>query len=101
MDVTIKNDIESGTIVEIHCREVTDEIERLGRYISRFDERIMGMADGHAHNVSVSEILNIESVDKRLFCIRRAACFQRTRDFTSLKRCSMRRPSSGAPNQLS
>ena len=67
MDVTIKNDIESGTIVEIHCREVTDEIERLGRYISRFDERIMGMADGHAHNVSVSEILYIESVDKKTF----------------------------------
>ena len=67
MIVTVKNDIESGTAVEIHCREVTFETERLKRYISRFDERIMGTLNGQTHNVPVEEILYIESVDKKTF----------------------------------
>jgi len=67
MRVTIKNDIESGTAVEIHCREVTSETERLERYIKRFDERIMATLNGQTHNVPVEEILYIESVDKKTF----------------------------------
>ena len=67
MRVTIKNDIESGTAVEIHCREVTSETERLERYIRRFDERIMATLNGQTHNVPVEEILYIESVDKKTF----------------------------------
>ncbi len=67
MIVTVKNDIESGTAVEIHCREVTSETERLKRYISRFDERIMGTLNGQTYNVPVEEILYIESVDKKTF----------------------------------
>ena len=60
MKVTITKDIESGTAVEIHCREVTSETERLERYISRFDE-------GNTYNVQIDEILYIESVDKKTF----------------------------------
>lgn len=67
MEVTIKNDIESGTIVEIHCKEITGETERLRRYINRFDERITGSSEGVTHNINVSEILYIESVDKKTF----------------------------------
>ena len=67
MRVTIKNDIESGTAVEIHCREVTSETERLERYIRRFDERIIATLNGQTHNVPVEEILYIESVDKKTF----------------------------------
>lgn len=67
MRVTIKNDIESGTAVEIHCREVTSETERLERYIRRFNERIMATLNGQTHNVPVEEILYIESVDKKTF----------------------------------
>ena len=67
MKVTITKDIESGTAVEIHCREVTLEIERLQRYISRFDERIEATSDGNAYSVQVDEILYIESVDKKTF----------------------------------
>ena len=67
MKVTVKNDNESGTLVEIHCREVTGEIERLKRYISRFDECITGSSDGQTHNITLSEILYIESVDKKTF----------------------------------
>ena len=67
MKVTVSKDIESGTAVEIHCREVTSEIERLERYIRRFDERIMASENGSSYNVAIEEILYIESVDKKTF----------------------------------
>lgn len=67
MKVTISKDIESGTAVEIHCREVTPETERLERYISRFDERLTAYGNGNTYNVAVEEILYIESVDKKTF----------------------------------
>jgi len=67
MKVTITKDIESGTAVEIHCREVTSETERLERYISRFDERLKATSEGNTYNVQIDEILYIESVDKKTF----------------------------------
>ena len=67
MKVTITKDIESGTAVEIHCREVTSETERLERYISRFDERLQAASEGNTYNVQIDEILYIESVDKKTF----------------------------------
>ena len=67
MKVTITKDIESGTAVEIHCREVTSEPERLERYISRFDERLQATSEGNTYNVQIDEILYIESVDKKTF----------------------------------
>ena len=67
MKVTISKDIESGTAVEIHCREVTSETERLQRYISRFDERISATSEGNTYSVQVDEILYVESVDKKTF----------------------------------
>lgn len=67
MKVTITKDIESGTAVEIHCREVTSETERLKRYISRFDERLQATSEGNTYNVQIDEILYIESVDKKTF----------------------------------
>lgn len=67
MEVKVKTDIESGTLVEIHCKEITGETERLKRYIDRFDERIKGSSEGESYNINVNEILYIESVDKRTF----------------------------------
>ena len=67
MKVTITKVIESGTAVEIHCREVTLETERLERYISRFDERLQATSEGNTYNVQIDEILYIESVDKKTF----------------------------------
>ncbi len=67
MQVTIRQDLESGTAVEIHCREITSETERLERYIRRFDERIIGSSEGQAHTIAVEQILYIESVDKKTF----------------------------------
>ena len=67
MQVTIKKDIDSGTAVEIHCREITSETERLERYIRRFDERIIGSSEGQAHTIALEQILYIEAVDKKTF----------------------------------
>ncbi len=67
MRVSIKKDIESGTAVEIHCREITPETERLERYIKRFDEHIIGTANGQAHQIALEQILYIEAVDKKTF----------------------------------
>ena len=67
MKVSIKKDIDSGTAVEIHCREITPETERLAHYIERFDERIIGSANGQAHTIALEQILYIESVDKKTF----------------------------------
>ena len=67
MKVTITKDIESGTAVEIHCREVTSETERLERYISRFDERLQATSEGNTYSVQLDEIPYIESVDKKTF----------------------------------
>ena len=67
MQVTIRQDLESGTAVEIHCREITSETERLERYIRRFDERIIGSSEGQAHTIAVEQILYIEAVDKKTF----------------------------------
>lgn len=67
MQVTIRQDLESGTAVEIHCREITSETERLERYIRRFDERIIGSSEGQAHTIAIEQILYIEAVDKKTF----------------------------------
>ena len=67
MQVTIRQDLESGRAVEIHCREITSETERLERYIRRFDERIIGSSEGQAHTIAVEQILYIEAVDKKTF----------------------------------
>ena len=76
MKVTITKDIESGTAVEIHCREVTSETERLERYISRFDERLQATSEGNTYNVQLDEILYIESVDKKTFLYTRGHVLQ-------------------------
>ena len=46
---------------------MTSETERLERYIRRFDERITASENGNTYNVSIEEILYIESVDKKTF----------------------------------
>ena len=76
MKVTVIKDIDSGTAVEIHCREVTSETERLERYISRFDERLTASENGAAYNVPLEEILYIESVDKKTFLYTTGHVFQ-------------------------
>jgi DNA-binding LytR/AlgR family response regulator len=53
--------------VEIHCTDVTEEVSRLERYIKRYGSFIPATKDGEIVSVAVSDILYIESVDKKTF----------------------------------
>ena len=68
MKVEIRKDQDQGQIlVEIHCRDVTDEVSKLERYIRRYKSAIPATADGERVNLATEAILYIESVDKRTF----------------------------------
>ncbi|MBO5114243.1 MAG: LytTR family transcriptional regulator DNA-binding domain-containing protein [Lachnospiraceae bacterium] len=68
MKVEVKNDLDSGPVfVEIHCTDITDEVNKLERYIKRYKAAIPATADGERVNLAVEAILYIESVDKRTF----------------------------------
>ena len=68
MRVEISKDQKDGsTFVEIHCREVTDEVSRLKRHIDSFRTGIAAPNDGDRYIVSPSDIMYIESIDKRTF----------------------------------
>ncbi|MCR4617693.1 MAG: LytTR family transcriptional regulator [Lachnospiraceae bacterium] len=55
------------TTVEITCREVGNEVERLKRYIEDYDSRLKGKSQGEAIYVKASDVLYFESVDNRTF----------------------------------
>lgn len=68
MKVEIKTDqTEEAVLVEIHCRDITNEISKLERYIKRFRTFIPATYDGELVNVRTDAILYIESVDKKTF----------------------------------
>ena len=68
MRVDIKNDQTSESLfVEIHCRDITDEVSKLERYIKRYKAYIPATKDGEGLNVALNAILYIESVDKKTF----------------------------------
>ena len=68
MRVEIKTDQSvSSAYVEIHCRDVTKEVARLKAYISNYKTGIEACVDDETYIVELSEILYIESVDKRTF----------------------------------
>ena len=68
MKVDIKNDQTTETLyVEIHCRDITEEVSKLERYIHRYKAYIPAMKEGTMVNVAQSAILYIESVDKKTF----------------------------------
>lgn len=53
--------------VEIHCKDITNEVSKLKRYIEKYKTGITANGDGNTCIVSTDEILYIESVDKRTF----------------------------------
>ena len=68
MKVEVKNDLDSGPVfVEIHCTDITDDVNKLERYIKRYKAAIPATADGERVNLATEAILYIESVDKRTF----------------------------------
>ena len=67
MRVDVKKDSEESLFVEIHCKDVTNEVSRLERHIKRFNCYIHATEDGEKLNVAIDAILYIESVDKKTF----------------------------------
>ena len=68
MKVEITKDPKAESLyVEIHCTDVTEEVSGLERYIKRYGSFIPATKDGEIVNVAVSDILYIESVDKKTF----------------------------------
>ena len=68
MRIEVKKDPEGPDItVEIHCRDITDEVSRLERHVKRFKAYIPAAENGEMLNVRLDAILYIESVDKKTF----------------------------------
>ena len=76
MKVFITPQDENGLSVEIHCKEVTGAVTRLRRYIQKFNEGIRGSLDGETQLISLSDILYIESVEKRTYIYTKGKVFQ-------------------------
>lgn len=53
--------------MEIHCREVTEEVSKLERYVKRYKSFLPATADGETVNVALDDVLYVESVDKRTY----------------------------------
>ena len=63
----VNNQTTESVNVEIHCKDITDEVKRLKRHIDNFSTGISGTEDGNTYIVSPNDIFYIESVDKKTF----------------------------------
>ncbi len=53
--------------VEIHCKDVTEDVSKLKRYIDNYRSGIKGMDGGETVMIKLGAILYAESVDKKTF----------------------------------
>ena len=69
MKVEIRQDQGTlSTFVEIHCKDVTEEVAKLKRYIDRYQTGLTAASEsGETVRVTLNEILYAESVDKKTF----------------------------------
>lgn len=63
----IQDPAEEIVRVEIHCSDVTREVSKLKCYIENYRTGLIGTENGTKLMVGLSEILYIESVDKKTF----------------------------------
>ena len=56
----INNQTTESVNVEIHCKDITDEVKRLKRHIDNFSTGISGTEDGNTYIVSPNAIFYIE-----------------------------------------
>ena len=66
VEITVEQ-IEQQDFVEIHCKELTDNVSRLKRHIENFGTGIKASKDGETIMLKLSAILYAESVDKKTF----------------------------------
>ena len=75
MEILIHEDKElPDSRIEIYCPEVSEEILDMVAKLRVYDKKITGVNDGGTYIVVVSEILYVESVDKRTFFYTQRSC---------------------------
>ena len=75
MEILIHEDKElPDSRIEIYCPEVSEEILDMVAKLRVYDKKITGVNDGGTDIVVVSEILYVESVDKRTFFYTQRSC---------------------------
>lgn len=68
MKINIRTDSSiSETEICITCNQLTPEIEKLISLVRIMDMKITGEKNGHIHILDISEILYIDTVDKKTF----------------------------------
>lgn len=63
----IENADTKEIFAEIHCREITEEVNRLKAHIENYAVRIKGEYEKEAFYVDLKDILYFESVDSKTF----------------------------------
>lgn len=68
MKITINTDERySETEIILNCNRINDEVEKLIAVIKVFDMKFAGKKDGEQFYIDPSQIIYIESIDKRTF----------------------------------
>lgn len=77
MEIFIHEDKElSDSRIEVYCPEVSGEILDMVARLRIYDKKITGMRDGGTYIVEVSEILYLDTVDKKTFFYTKEAVYE-------------------------
>ncbi len=80
MEILIHEDKElPDSRIEIYCPEVSEEILDMVAKLRVYDKKITGVNGGGTYIVEISEILYVESVDKRTFFYTQRSCHNTSR----------------------
>ena len=86
MKVTINTDERfSETEITINCNRMNDDIEKLLSVIRMMDMKLIGKKDGQQFIIDTSQILYIESIDKRTFIYTQNDVFESNHRLYELK----------------
>ncbi|NLY20360.1 MAG: LytTR family transcriptional regulator [Tissierellia bacterium] len=64
--INIDPDLKEDEVI-INCRNMTDEIERLIATLRVSEEKLTGNKDEHTFMLKISEVLYIDTIDRRVF----------------------------------
>ncbi len=58
---------EEPEMVEIRCREVSDEVKEIVAFVKSRQGQLTGSIDGRQYEIAIGDVLYVESVDNRTF----------------------------------
>lgn len=62
--------------IEITCNEITPDVEKIIAALRMMDKQLIGKLNGQIHIIPVSDIVYIESVDRKCFIYTEKACLE-------------------------